>query len=52
MKKEKLHINIDAELKRDLQQMADEDNRNLTNLLQTELAKVVEEWKAKKSDGG
>lgn len=48
--KEKLHINIDAQLKRDLQQMADEDNRNLTNFLQTELAKVVEEWKEKKSD--
>lgn len=49
---EKIHLNvlIDAELKARLKVLADEQNRTLSNLVETELKKAVEVSVSKRLD--
>lgn len=41
-------MRLDADLKRDLQSLAEAENRSLTNFIETELRKIVGERKRKK----
>jgi len=48
MKDEKIVIRVEPQLKKDLQQMADQDFRTLSDFIRLQLKKLVESFKQKK----
>jgi antitoxin component of RelBE/YafQ-DinJ toxin-antitoxin module len=48
MKDEVIIIRVEPQLKKDLQQMADKDNRTLSDYVRLQLKKLVENYKLKK----
>lgn len=49
MKEETIQIRVEPSLKKELQKLADADNRKLADYVRLQLVKLVEELKKKKS---